>query len=222
MLGLGYAIELLTEFQQNSAPEQEALQSGFDSGGMHGLIKHFLKYSFEVGAPCASITLQWSDFDAKDDFEIIYHQGRVKKLKAIIDGLSPCAVFFLQRRDVLSQSISHMLASKSGFYHSTCSKERKLHRARVHYDRPEVERYLAYTKRCYIEWNNLFMLAGIVPDVLYYEDFVENPVERFSSLAVRIANISIEPEFISAASLSRSKVSDETDINFRTRYLSGE
>jgi LPS sulfotransferase NodH len=222
MLGLGYAIELLTEFQQNSAPEQELLQAEFDREGMYSLAKCFVKQSIEADAPCASITLQWSDFDAKDDFEIIYHAGRVKKLKALINGLSPCIVFFLRRRDVLSQGISHFLASQSGYYHSTSPEERRYQRAYVRYDRVEIERYSVYTQRCYAEWSNLFALSGIVPEILYYEDFVESPIQSFSNLAERIAGRSFKPELIMAASTFCSKVSDETDNAFRKRYLAGE
>ncbi len=222
MLGLGYAIELLTEFQQGSAPGQELLEAAFDDEGMCGLAKCFVKQSIEAGAPCVSMTLQWSDFDAKDDFEIIYHAGRVRKLKALVDSLSPCIVFFLQRRDILSQGISHFLANQSGYYHSTSPQERRSQRASVRYDRAEIERYSVYTERCYAEWNNLFALAGITPEILWYENFVESPGHHFSNLAERIAGRTFKPEIISAASAFCSKVSDETDIAFRTRYLAGE
>jgi LPS sulfotransferase NodH len=232
MLGLGYGIELLTEFERNSAPGQHRLRSAFVSEGMSGLARAFAKQSIESGMPCASITLQWSDFDAKSDFEIIDHEDRASRLKALIDGLNPCVIFFLRRRDVLAQAISHFLANESGYFHSTCSEGRRPQRAGVRYNHSEIERYLVYTQRCYAEWINLFAVAGVTPEVLHYEDFVEDQTQSFAGLADRIAGRSflpeaintrsLLPEAITAASASYTKVSDEIDNAFRARYLAGE
>jgi LPS sulfotransferase NodH len=222
MLGLGYSIELLTEFERNSAPGQHLLRAALDSEGMSGLAKEFTKLQIEAGMPCACMTLQWSNFDAKYDSDIIDHEDRASRLNAIIDSLSPCVVFLLRRRDVLSQAISHFLANESGYYHSTCPEGGRLQRARVRYKRADIERFLVYTQRCYAEWSNLFAVAGVVPEVLYYENFVENPIQSFTDLADRIAERSFKPEVITAASVFYRKLSDETDEAFRTRYIAGE
>jgi LPS sulfotransferase NodH len=222
MLGLGYGIELLTEFERNSAPGQDGLRAALDGDGMIGFARAFAKQRIEGGMPCASITLQWSDFDAKTDFDVIDHEDRARRLNALIEGLSPCVVFFLHRTDVLSQAISHVLANGSGYYHSTCPEGRRPQRARVPYNREEIEEYLIYTRRCYAEWSHLFSVAGVVPEVLHYEDFVQDPIQNFASLAQRIAGCSFKPEAISAASAFHSKISNETDEAFRARYLAGE
>ncbi len=221
MLGLGYALELMTEFGRGSAPGQERLRAALASEGMSGLAKAFAQHSYDAGMKCAGITLQWSDFDAKDDFEIIDHEDRSDRLKALIDGLNPCIVFFLQRRDVLSQAVSHFLANESQYYHSTCPEELRPQRARVSYNRAEIEKFLSYTQRCYAEWSNLFARAGVVPQTLYYEDFVDNPLQSYADLAERIAGTSFKPEVIAAAAAFHSKISDEKDKAFRARYLEG-
>jgi LPS sulfotransferase NodH len=102
----------------------------------------------------------------------------------------------------------------------------------VRYNHSEIERYLVYTQRCYAEWINLFAVAGVKPEVLHYEDFVEDQTQSFAGLADRIAGRSflpeaintrsLLPEAITAASASYTKVSDEIDNAFRARYLAGE
>lgn len=216
MLGLGYGMELLTEFERNCAPGQDRLRAALDSEGMAGLARTFAKERIEAGMPCVGVTLQGVNLD------MIQAERRPGELTAFVEALSPCIVFFLQRRDVLSQAISHYLMMESGYYHSTWPESRRSQRATVRYDRAEIERFLEFTERGYAGWSDLFAAAGLVPEILHYEDFIDDPKRSYAGLAERIAGRSFEPEAIVAAAACYSKVSDETDIAFRARYLAGK
>jgi LPS sulfotransferase NodH len=215
-LGLGYGEEVLTHFARNCAPGQDRLRAAFDGEGMAGFARAFAKVRIEAGEPCVGVTLQWTNL------EIIAAEKQPSELAAFIEALSPCVVFFLRRRDVLSQAISHYLMMESGYYHSTSPESRRPQRASVRYNRCEIDKYLEFTQRSYAGWSDLFAAADVVPEVLDYENFVDDPKRAFISLAERIAGRSFEPEAIIAAAACQSKISDETDSAFRARYLEAD
>jgi len=215
-LGLGDGMELLTEFERNCAPEQARLSAAADSGGMAGLARAFAEVTVEEGLPCVGLALQWNNLD------VIPTERRPAELTGFIRALNPCTVFFLRRRDVLAQAISHYLMFESGYAHSTDPDSARQQRAGVPYDRAVLDRWVAFTRQGYAGWSNLFAAAGMEPVNLYYEDFVDNPKTSFAGLAERIAGRGFDPEVVGAAATGLSRVSDEKNEVFRARYLAGE
>ena len=78
-----------------------------------------------------------------------------------------------------------------------------------------------HTLGSYAGWEKLFELAEIKPVILYYEDFVENPVVAFGDLAEQISGVRFSPECIMEAISGLRKISNVIDDNFRRVYLAG-
>jgi LPS sulfotransferase NodH len=180
---------------------------------MAGLARTFIEVDSEEGYPCTGVTLQWTNLS------MIEVANRASELKAFIEALQPCVTFYLRRRDILAQAISHFIMMKSGYYHSTDFEGRRRQRVNVCYDRAEIASYLDFTQRSYNSWDALLAESNITPIPLYYEYFVADPLVNFKDLAKCISGRSYSNDTIAAAASCQSKVSDSIDEAFRARYL---
>jgi LPS sulfotransferase NodH len=210
-LGVGHGLELLTEFERGHAPEQERLTAA-QAGGMREFLNCFSEITHRDGFPSVGISIQWSNL----------HSVLPETMQMLLDiesALTPSILFFLKRRDILGQAISHFLMMESGYAHSTEADDLRERRDLVLYDREKLQDSINHTQGSYAGWEHLFAMTEIQPVTLYYEDFVDNPVVAFGDLAEQISGIRFSTERIVEAVSGLRKISDARDENIRRIYL---
>lgn len=214
-LGLGYGLELLTEFARGAAPDQDLLQAAYRRKGMAGLASTYMETDRKKGYPCSGVTLQWTNMSSIADGE------KVAELAAFIDALQPCKLFFLRRKDVLAQAISHYIMMKTGYSHSTSPGHLRSKRSQISYNRDEIKKYIEFTEQSYEGWEGIFCKLNINPNIIYYEDFMNDPAENFLELSYLISETSYSVESITGAMSCQEKLSDSIDDDFISRFKDG-
>jgi LPS sulfotransferase NodH len=212
-LGVGHGLELLTEFERGCAPEQERLNAAW-LVGVPEFIKCFSQITHCDGFSSVGISIQWSNLHS-----VI--PATVQTLLDIQSALMPSALYFLRRRDILGQAISHFMMMESGYAHSTEADYLRERRNHVLYNRDKIQESVNHTLGSYAGWEKIFEIAKIQPALLYYEDFVDNPVVAFGDLAEQISGVRFSPERIEEAASGLRKISNTTEEIFRRLYLVG-
>jgi LPS sulfotransferase NodH len=212
-LGVGHGLELLTEFERGCAPEQERLNAAW-SVGVPEFIRCFSEITYCDGFPSVGISIQWSNLHSVTP-------ETVQTLLDIDSALTPSVLYFLRRRDILGQAISHFMMMESGYAHSTEADDLRERRDHVFYNRDKIQDSVNHTLGSYAGWDKLFEVSNIKPALLYYEDFVDNPVVAFGDLAEQISGVRFSPERIEEAAKGLRKISNTTEEIFRKLYLVG-
>lgn len=212
-LGVGHGLELLTEFDRGSAPEQARLAAA-RVDGVRDFLHCFAEITHRDGFPSVGISVQWSN---------LHNVGpeTVQTLREIESALTPSILYFLRRRDIVGQAISHFMMMESGYAHSTESDDLRRRRDRVRYDREKLQDSMNHTLGSYAGWEHLFEMAEIQPVTLYYEDFVDNPVVAFGDLAEQISGVRFATDRIVDAVSGLRKIACDRNEAFRTLYLAG-
>ncbi len=172
----------------------------------------FSEITRQDGFPSVGISIQWSNLH-----DVLPETAQM--LLDIESALAPSILYFLKRRDVLGQAISHFLMMESGYAHSTETDNLHERRGLVLYNREKLQSSVNHTRDSYVSWEKLFNMSNIQPVTIYYEDFVNNPVVAFGDMAEEITGVRFSREQIMDAASGLRKISNATDDSIRRAYL---
>ena len=175
-------IKFLIKHKLESEEEFNFLMNSFEKNGVKGTISSLREY-FTSPTGVFGFVLQWNQLafllqkEAKklnNKNLLLKHLDKIicqslsrEKVKQKIGNQPKPIYFFLKRNDLIAQAVSHYILSKTG---AATYSDRKKNKETIQYDYEKIMYFYNFTVDSYVGWERFFLVNGIEPVRLFYED----------------------------------------------------
>ena len=116
------------------------------------------------------------------------------------------------RRDLLSQAVSYTIAEQTQQWHSFESSND----IEPRYDFDVIKDRLNIIHSAYQSMGQLCQMMNVEPYIIYYEDFIEQPIQATQAFATYLGSDSVQ---VKETRLKMRKQGNETNRLFKERFL---